>query len=150
MRALDIAFLILFINMSLSIVTTVIFPAMAAPSLIQTQAAQGTNATGKNASTTGYIIGTGDYESNNASVRNLISGAGSQAPDPITGTITMLWTSVTFIITVFSQTVFILPVLIDAFYVPTVIAIVIQTIIWIAYGMGIAQWISGRSGNQLE
>lgn len=150
MRATDIAFFILFINMSLSLVTTVIFPALTPIAYIQTYGAQGTNNTGSNASTTGYIIGTGDYNSSANANINLVGGAKSQAPDPITGGIMMLWTSVTFILTVFLQSLFILPVLINAFHVPIVVATIIQTIIWIAYGFGIAQWISGRSGNQLE
>lgn len=150
MRATDIAFFIIFINMSIAVMTTTFFPAMGYPAFTQTQAAQGTNNTGSNGTTTGYIIGSGSYESNNASIYSIVGGAKAQAPDPITGGIMMLWAAVSFIITVFVQSLFLLPTLISVFHIPAPIAILFQTIIWISYGWGIMQMMSGRSGSQME
>jgi|WetSurMetagenome_2_1015567.scaffolds.fasta_scaffold711995_2 hypothetical protein len=150
MRALDIAIFIFMINMMVNLVSNVIFPELNQPSYFKSTTSTDINNTGKNASTIGFIVGTGDYKDTKQATDNLVGSKQGLDSNPITGSFTMLWTALTFFITLITQSLIILPTLIDTFHVPVAIAAIIQTFVWLAYGLGIMQFLSGRSTAGME
>jgi hypothetical protein len=145
MRALDIFYLIIFINLGMSFVNTLgIFDTQLNPAT-----SQHINSSAGGAGV-GYVIGTGTYDDDKTATDNMILEQKSIDSNPITGLFTATWFAFTFFITFASQALCIFPTLINDFHIPLPIAGILQTIIYIAYGVGAMQLFSGRSTNQME
>ena len=133
MRAWDIAVLIICFNLAIGIVGSLgIFTHM-----YYTTAQQNVY------EVDGYMQGNG-----NATEKLIESSKNTNADYFSLGT--MLFGAFNMFLNVLSSAIFILPQLINTFHMPLVIAVPIQTLIWIIDVWAIVQFMSGRSGTLIQ
>lgn len=150
MRGLDIAIFIFMINLCVGLVGNTIFPLMTDINYVGSTTSQSINNTGKNTSTVNYIIGTGDYNDEKNNAESFIGQQKNLNMNPVTGFFTLMWGALTFIVKIFYDSVVIYWLLVEKFGIPYPVAGVLQAITTLSYMVGLAQFFSGRSTNQME
>jgi hypothetical protein len=107
------------------------------------------NSSDAGTSNSGYIVGTGDYDTEQQYANNLVEGSKPSSIDTVAGSIGMIITSILFLVNVAVQSVIIIPLLVNTFHIPGVFAIVLQTMYTLAMGIAFAQWYGGRNATTM-
>jgi len=96
--------------------------------------------------------GTGDVEYTTGSLSELTNAgsSGNAGADWFNQGVALVFAAIMWILTVMKSVVVILPTLIDRFHVPAPFAVVIQAMIYLEYGWGLAQWRAQRPGRSYE